>query len=405
MKRIVLLCVISAVLGAFIAIAITNPPAIQSVSTAQEPFRQQVLPGPPILPGGPQPTTLPTLPGGVATGPVATANNPHDLDELTPEERVNVAVYDNVNRSVVSIATKGSRGDRFLLMEVPWKGEGSGSVITRAGHILTNYHVVDGADQITVVLFDGKDYPARLVGQDPVNDVAVVKIDAPPEVLYPVTFGDSSRLRVGQKVFAIGNPFGMERTLSTGIVSSVNREARTVKQVIQIDAAINPGNSGGPLLDSHGRVIGMTWAIASKTGESAGVGFAIPINTIARVVPQLLKNGRVIRPDVGIAKVYPIEQGLTIAVMEPGGPAQQAGLQGFKITTQRKRQGPFVYEYKTVDRSAADTIIAVDGVPTKTPDDFLTAIETKPPGTEVVITVIRHGQQVNVPVRLGSGAQ
>ncbi len=399
MKRLVLLCVVSAVLGAFLALAITNPPAIQSVSTAQEPL----LPGPQIPPGIRQPV----LPDGASTQPVAPMANPQDGDELTPEERDNVAVYDNVNRSVVSIATKGSRGGYSGLLEMPWKGEGSGSVITRAGHILTNFHVVDGADQITVVLFDGKDYPARLVGRDPVNDVAVVKIDAPPDVLYPVRFGDSSRLRVGQKVFAIGNPFGMERTLSTGIVSSINREMpsrderRTVKQVIQIDAAINPGNSGGPLLDSHGRVIGMTWAIASKTGESAGVGFAIPINTIARVVPQLLKNGRVSRPDVGIVKVYPTEYGLTIAVMDPGGPAQQAGLQGYKITTQRRRQGPFVYEYKTVDRSAADTIIAVDGQSTKTPDDFLTAIETKPPGAEVAITVIRHGQQVNVPVRLG----
>jgi len=299
-----------------------------------------------------------------------------------------------------------------MMVEVPWKGEGSGSVITRAGHILTNFHVVDGADQITVTLFDGKDYPARLVGKDPVNDVAVVKIEAPPEVLFPVTFGDSSRLRVGQKVFAIGNPFGMERTLSTGIVSSINREMpsrqeyRTVSHVIQIDAAINPGNSGGPLLDSHGRVIGMTWAIASKTGESAGVGFAIPINTIARVVPQLLKNGRVIRPDIGIRQVYPTQVGLAIATLDPGGPAQQAGLQGFKISTQRGRLSPFggVFEYKTVDRSAADTIIAVDGQPTKTPDTFLSAIESKQPGAEVVITVIRRGQQYNVPVRLGDGA-
>ena len=173
--------------------------------------------------------------------------------------------------------------------------------------------------------------------------------------------------------------------------------------MIQIDAAINPGNPGGPLLDSHGRLIGMTWAIKSTTGESAGLGFSIPINTIARVVPQLLKNGRVIRPDVGISKVYPTETGLVIAVLDPGGPAQQAGLQGFKITRQRRRQGPFVYDYQTVDRTAADAIIAVDGQPTKTPETFLTAVESKQPGTEVVITVIRHGQQVNVPVRLGGG--
>jgi len=408
MKRLAFLCVVSAVLGALCAVRMsTHPLPLQSVSMAQD-----VQPGYPVpysRHDGPHRLGQTGLPGPATTPPTAGWANPSDYDELTPEERVTVAVYENVNRSVVSIATKGNRGDRFLMVEVPWKGEGSGSVITREGHILTNFHVVDGADQITVTLFDGKDYPARLIGKDPVNDVAVVKIEAPPEVLFPVNFGDSSRLRVGQKVFAIGNPFGMERTLSTGIVSSINREmpsrqeARTVKQVIQIDAAINPGNSGGPLLDSHGRVIGMTWAIASKTGESAGVGFAIPINTIARVVPQLLKNGRVIRPDVGISKVYPTEAGLVIAVLDPGGPAQLAGLQGFKVITQRKRQGPFVYEYHGVDRSAADTIIAVDGQPTKTPDDFLTAIDSKQPGAEVIITVIRRGQQLNVPVRLGGG--
>jgi S1-C subfamily serine protease len=405
MKRIIFFCLISAASGILLAGRITTPLAVSSVSTAQEPTREPLIPAPNASPDYGQAN----FPGSPAMPSPVPAMNPAGDEDLTPEERVNVSVYEHVNRSVASIATKGRRGDSFMLVEVPWKGEGSGSVITRTGYVLTNFHVVDGADQITVTLFDGKDYPARLVGKDPVNDVAVVKIEAPPEVLFPVTFGDSSRLRVGQKVFAIGNPFGMERTLSTGIVSSVNREmpsrqeARTVKQVIQIDAAINPGNSGGPLLDSHGRVIGMTWAIASKTGESAGVGFAIPINTIARVVPQLLKNGRVIRPEVGISKVYPTEAGLVIAVLDPGGPAQQAGLQGFKIVTQRKRQGPFVYEYKAVDRSAADTIVAVDGQPTKTPDAFLTAIDSKQPGDQVVITVIRRGQQYNVSVRLGGG--
>ena len=188
-------------------------------------------------------------------------------------------------------------------------------MIDRDGHVLTNFHVVEGAREIRVTLFDGQTYDAKLVGGDPDTDVAVLKIDAPAESLFPVAFGSSTNLLVGQRVFAIGNPFGLERTLTTGIISSLNRSLpgrhgrRSLRSIIQIDAAINPGNSGGPLLDSHGRMIGMNTAIASKTGESAGVGFAIPINTIARVVPQLIQNGRVRRPDSGIARVYQTDRG------------------------------------------------------------------------------------------------
>ena len=172
----------------------------------------------------------------------------------------------------------------FLAFES--QGEGSGSIIDREGHVLTNFHVVEGANKVDVTLFDGNTYKAQLVGGDPSSDVAILKIDAPPESLFPVTFGSSSNLLVGQRVFAIGNPFGLERTLSTGIISSLDRSLpgrrgpRPMKSIIQIDAAINPGSSGGPLLDSHGRMIGMNTAIASKTGESVGVGFAIPVNTI-----------------------------------------------------------------------------------------------------------------------------
>ncbi len=179
-------------------------------------------------------------------------------DEYTPEERVNIFVYEKCNRSVVNINTKGTAGTALFVIEIPSEGAGSGSVLDKRGHILTNYHVVEDAREIQVTLFDGKNYDAHLVGRDPVSDVAVIKIDAPPESLYPVTLGDSSRLKVGQRVFAIGNPFGLERTLTTGIISSLNRElptrnSRTIKSIIQIDAAINPGNSGGPLLDTHGR--------------------------------------------------------------------------------------------------------------------------------------------------------
>ena len=329
--------------------------------------------------------------------------------EYTAEERVNIWVYEQVNRSVVNITTKGYQGERFLLIEVPSEGEGSGVVIDRQGHVLTNFHVVDGARQIQVTLFDGNTYDARLIGQDPATDVAVLKIDAPQPSLFPVTFGNSTQLHVGQRVFAIGNPFGLERTLTTGIIASLNRSlpsrrsGRSLKSIIQIDAAINPGNSGGPLLDSHARMIGMNTAIASKTGESAGVGFAIPASTIARIVPQLVHEGRVRRPDTGILRVYQTDQGLVIHTLAPGGPAERAGLHGPRVVRQQKRQGPFVYEYQTIDRSAADLIVGVDGKPVKTADDFLEAIESRRPGETAVISVIRGGQPRQVPLVLEAG--
>jgi S1-C subfamily serine protease len=328
--------------------------------------------------------------------------------DLTPEEVVNITVYENVNRSVVNINSKGIRGETFLFFEVPSEGAGSGSVLDTRGHVLTNYHVVDGAREIKVTLFNGKDYEGRLVGKDESNDVAVVKIEAPAESLIPVTMGDSTRLRVGQRVFAIGNPFGFERTLTTGIISSLDRSLparnhRVIKSIIQIDAAINPGNSGGPLLDSHGRLIGMNTAIASATGQNSGVGFAIPVANIARVVPQLIERGRVIRPDAGITRVYQTEQGLLIATMIPGGPAEQAGLRGFRIVKQRHKQGLLTYETNTIDRSTADLIIAVDGEKIVTANDFLSLVEAKQPGQEVVITVVRGGREMNVPVRLVAG--
>jgi S1-C subfamily serine protease len=341
----------------------------------------------------------------VGTAPIP----PAVQQEYTPDERVNIQVYEDANRGVVNITTKGFQGEHFLLLEIPSEGEGSGVVVDRQGHIVTNFHVVDGARQIQVTLFDGTTYPGRLVGQDPATDVAVLQIDAPPQSLFPVALGSSTALRVGQRVFAIGNPFGLERTLTTGIISSLNRSlpsrrgGRSLKSIIQIDAAINPGNSGGPLLDSHSRMIGMNTAIASHTGESAGVGFAIPVNTIARVMPQLIANGKVRRPDVGIARVYQTEQGLRVATLVPGGAAEKAGLHGPRIVRQQKRQGPFVYEYQTVDRSAADLIVGVDGKPIKTADEFLDAIDSKQPGDRVTLTIVRAGQSWQIPVQLEAG--
>ena len=326
-------------------------------------------------------------------------------DGLTSEEHVNVNVYDRVNKSVANITTKTVKADG-LFTESAAEGAGSGSVIDKVGHILTNFHVVEDARQVSVTLYDGKTYDATFVGADPINDVSIIKIDAPPEVLVPVTFGDSSNLRVGMKVFAIGNPFGLERTLTTGIISSINRSLqirgdRTIKSIIQIDAAINPGNSGGPLADAHGRLIGMNTAIASATGQSAGVGFAIPINLIARIVPQLIEKGKVIRPEIGISRVFQTEHGLLVAQLTPGGPAEKAGMKGPQVI--RKRRGPFVFE--RVERNTADLIIEVDSKVIKTADDFLSIIETRNPGDVVILTVVRDGKETRVAVRLTSSDQ
>jgi len=398
MNRTAVYCGCSALLAAGVTLWATRAPSYLPVSNAQE-IAQAPPPASQYPPAAAPPNFSP--PGGASPYSPPTAPS----DDLTPEERVSVAVYENVNRCVVHITTETVQSEGFF-MEFTAKGEGSGSVISREGHILTNFHVVEDARAIQVNLWNGKPFEAKLIGQDPSVDIAVLKIDAPPEILEPVTFGDSTRLRVGQRVYAIGNPFGLERTLSTGIISSLNRSLpsrrshRTIKQVIQIDASINPGNSGGPLLDSHGRMIGINTAIASKTGESAGVGFAIPISTAARVVPQLIANGKVIRPDVGIARVWQTEKGLRIATLMPGGPAERAGLRGPRVVTQKKRQGPFIYPYQTVDRSAADLIVAVDGQPVRTADEFLTAIESKQPGQQVVLGIVREGQKLNVPVDL-----
>ena len=390
MKKTFILCIVSALLGGLVAIALYDPPDPEAKTQAQE--------SGPWTPPGPG--------SGAAVRIDPNAPAPAGDEHLTPEERVSVAVYENANRSVVNITTESVQTDRLFMFERISEGEGSGLVIDGQGHVLTNFHVVDRARQVHVTLFNQKTYEAKLVGMDPETDVAVLKIEAAREELFPVALGTSTGLRVGQRVYAIGNPFGLERTLTTGVISSLNRSLPrrgrqgTIKSIIQTDAAINPGSSGGPLLDSHGRVIGMNTAIASRTGESAGVGFAIPVNTILRVVPQLIDRGQVLRGDIGITRVYETEQGLRIASLAPGGAAEEAGLRGFKIVRHRKRQGQYVYEYQTIDRSAADLIVAVDGKPIRSADDLLDIVENKKPGERVTVTVIRDGKKSNVTVQL-----
>ena len=413
MKHAIGMCLLSAAVGAAVAVFLTS--AGEQPSADAQDFGRQTAEAPPQFnnsapvvnqPSRTPPTTASLPERRSRPAPVNFVATPAD-DGLTPDERVNIQVYDKGNRSVVNITTLTVRAD-FFFRESPAEGSGSGSVLDKAGHILTNEHVVDGAREIMVTLYDGNSYPSKLVGVDPVNDIAVLKIDAPPETLFPVEVGDSSRLRVGQKIYAIGNPFGLERTMTTGIISSLNRtlpsrSGRLMKQIIQIDAALNRGNSGGPLLDSRGRLIGMNTAIASTTGQNTGVGFAVGANVIHRVVPELIRSGRIIRPDIGITRVMETEHGLLVATLSEQGPAEEAGVRGFKIIKETRRRGPFVYEQAHIDRNSADLIIACDGKSIANVDDLLSIVEAKRPGESVVLTIVREGRQADLTVKLRAG--
>lgn len=383
LKTQFVLCVVSAVLGAGLAYWIAwqvNQPAVQA-----------------------EPAT------------VWNSKDHKFLDQDIPEpkysldEKSNIDVYGSSNKSVVNISTRSYAHDPIFRNAAPMEGSGSGSVLDKSGHILTNYHVIEGASFVSVTLFDGSSHDAEIVGADPENDTAVIRVKAPEAVLHPVKFGESSNLVVGQKVLAIGNPFGLERTLSVGIVSALNRtlpsrvRGYSIKDVIQIDAALNRGNSGGPLLNNQGLLIGMNTAIAnpSGSGENTGVGFAIPVNTLRSVVPQLIKFGKVIRPDLGIAHTTPQRTGLRINVVEPNGPAAKAGLRGVRVVRRQVRQGRYILEYETPDYDYADQIVAVDGKKVSTYSDLIRMIESKKPGDEVTVTVVREGRQVEVPVKLG----
>ena len=398
MSRYLVMCVVSACVGGFVALAFVpagpGTPAVGQERT-RDGFRAR----------GSSSLATPTR------DRIARREEERDsaanLSDFSPEERVNISVYENVNRSVVHITTRVARQDPFFFSEQSAEGAGSGSVLDREGHILTNYHVVEGAQIARVTLFNNKTYRARPIGVDADNDIAVLKIDAPDDVLYPVKLGSSSRLRVGQKIFAIGNPFGLERTMTVGIISSLNRQipsrnSRQMKSIIQLDAALNRGNSGGPLLNSRGELIGMNTAIASPSGagENTGVGFAIPVSTVKRVVPQLIKHGRVIRPDIGITRVYQTDQGLVIARVTPGGPADQAGLRGFKRVRKKRNFGGFSIEETGWDTSTADKITAVEGKPIRTADDLLTILEAKNAGDAIEVTVLRDGRRTKVRVVL-----
>ena len=274
------------------------------------------------------------------------------------------------------------------------------------GHIVTNHHVIAGSDLASVTLFEGDPFPAQVVGVDPQNDIAILKIDAPRELLYPVTLGQSDTLRVGQKIFAIGNPFGLERTMTVGIISSLERSLRSktgrlMKNIIQVDAALNQGNSGGPLLDNDGLLVGMNTAIASMNGGNSGVGFAVPVNTIRRVIPQLLKFGEVRRASLGIDLFWKAEQGLGVAKTTPNGPADRAGIRGLSVERKTVRMGNRLFEVVQADKSSSDRLLAVNGTPVATTDDLQEVLDRFKPGQSISLSILRDGRQLVVPVQLG----
>jgi S1-C subfamily serine protease len=323
------------------------------------------------------------------------------LKAADADEQINIRVYANTNRSVVNITTAATSVGLFG-DESTMEGSGSGFVIDREGHILTNYHVVEGADSVSVTLSDGSTHEAKIVGADASNDVAVIQTDVPEGQLSPIPLGDSSGLVVGQKILALGNPFGLERTLTTGIISSLDRSikaknGRTIRGIIQTDAAINPGNSGGPLLNSKGEAIGMNTAILSQVGQSAGISFTVPINAIKRILRPLIEQGRVIRADLGLTRVYRTNDGLLVLQIVEDGPAEQAGIRPIK--EKRYRFGNYVTTRP--DPESADLIVAIDGKPVKSYEDLLTEVEAHAPGDKVVVTVIRKGRKVDIPVKLG----
>jgi S1-C subfamily serine protease len=283
------------------------------------------------------------------------------------------------------------------------KGNGSGSVIDSNGNILTNHHVVEGAQKLTVSFGGDKVYPAKLVGTDPDTDLAVIKIDPPPTGLTVVPMGDSDKLAVGQKVLAIGNPFGLDRTLTTGVISGLQRPIRArnnrlIDAAIQTDASINPGNSGGPLLDKYGKLIGINSQILSPAGGSVGVGFAVPVNVAKRVVPQLLQYGEVRRPKLGANVLsveslaeqgvrLPVETGLVVRNVPQGTSASNAGLKGLS-------------QDETGSVVLGDIILSIDGEKMKDSDDLFRYLDKKQIGETVQVVVYRNGRNSTVPVRL-----
>ena len=326
---------------------------------------------------------------------------------LTADEIINVHVYRQASPAVANILTKAIQYD-FFMDPMPVEGAGSGFVIDDSGHILTNFHVVEGAQSIEAVLGDQSRYTAKLVGADERNDVALVKVDAKGKHLASLPLGDSSTLQVGQKVLAIGNPFGFQSTLTTGVVSALGRTVQTsqttfIDEAIQTDAAINRGNSGGPLLNTHGEVIGINTAIFTPTGTTAGIGFAIPINTAMRIARDLITEGRVHRAYLGVQTLpvggyladaldLPVHDGLLVESVANGGPAASAGIRG------GDRLARFGMQRIAI---GGDVIVAADGQKVASPFDLNIILNRKRPGETMTLTFYRGGKKIDAAVKLG----
>ncbi|HVS81900.1 MAG TPA: trypsin-like peptidase domain-containing protein [Pyrinomonadaceae bacterium] len=343
-------------------------------------------------------------------GSAFSVSSPSNITDpsLASDEQNNIEVYKTIAPGVVYIQSTTTVRDFFGLFSEPVEGAGSGSIIDEQGDILTNYHVIANAEKLTVSFGGGKNYPAKVVGRDPDTDLAVIRLlESPKEQMTVVPLGDSDKLIVGQKVLAIGNPFGLDRTLTTGVISGLQRpiraqNGRQIEGAIQTDASINPGNSGGPLLDSHGRMIGINSQIESPSGASAGVGFAIPVNIAKRIVPQLVRNGYVQRPKLGITPRdveslsnqarLPVSYGVLIWAVQPGSSAANAGLRGLVQT-------------ENGDVELGDIIVAIDGEKVSNNDDLLKFLDQHQVGETVNIDVMRNGRHLTVPVKLMEAPQ
>lgn len=312
----------------------------------------------------------------------------------TPAEQTVIDIYKEANKAVVNLSIKSISKDFFY--PVYQEGSGSGVIIDKdSGLIITNFHVIKNANQVKALLADGNTYDVKLVGEDPNNELAILKIIDPPSNLTELPLGDSSSLEVGQNVLAIGNPFGLNRTLTSGIVSSLGRSIRgdhgtLINDVIQTDAAINPGNSGGPLLDMAGKIIGLNTAILSKSGDYAGIGFAIPANYIKKVLPQLLEFGKIREPKIGVV-IAQTDSGAVILMVQPGSPADQAGLEGAQKIVKR---GNFTSYF--VDFNNADFILEINDKKIQTKEQAETEILKSKAENELILKVKKIGQKPRV---------
>ena len=381
-------------------------------STVSELINPTATPLPTLTPF-PTPTTPPIVEPAATLTPAPVLEAPAEAGNLVTLEQDIIQVYQSVGMGVVNI-TNRSYGYDFFMRPVPQEGSGSGIVYDEQGHIITNYHVIEDASELLVTLPDETTLVAEVVGADAANDLAVLKVDAPPELLHPIPLGQSDNLQVGQFVIAIGNPFGFERTLTVGVVSALGRviespDDRFIGEIIQTDAAINPGNSGGPLLDLSGRIVGVNTAIFSPSQASAGIGFAVPVDTVRRVVPELIARGYFPHPWLGLSYVWNlsanraqilrefgmdvrVEEGLLVLEIASESPADIAGL---RAGQEQVRLG------RTILLIGGDILTAIDGEPIATARDLIRFLDTRTAvGQTIQVTVWRDGQEMTITVTL-----